>query len=107
MTLGTFIWVIIGKRIGLRERQLIMVDQNQSQLSGLVKLMRQILLIILLIELIGTIILGTHFLDYFSTWQEAYKQGLFATYIHLLGVTKMLRYLDVNYMRMILGSLSL
>jgi len=79
MTLGTFIWVIIGKRIGLRERQLIMVDQNQSQLSGLVKLMRQILLIILLIELIGTIILGTHFLDYFPTWQEAFKQGLFAS----------------------------
>jgi potassium uptake TrkH family protein len=79
MTLGTFIWVIIGKRIGLRERQLIMVDQNQSNLSGLVKLMRQILLIILLIELLGTIILGTHFLTYFPTWQEAYKQGLFAS----------------------------
>jgi len=79
MTLGTFIWVVIGKRIGLKERQLIMTDQNQSQLAGVVKLMRHILVIILVIEFIGTIILGTHFLSYFPTWQEAYYQGLFAS----------------------------
>lgn len=79
MTLGTFIWIVLGKRIGLKERQLIMTDQNQSQLAGVVKLMRQILLIILLIEFIGTIILGTHYLNYFPTWQEAYFQGLFAS----------------------------
>ncbi|MCP3765047.1 TrkH family potassium uptake protein [Domibacillus sp. A3M-37] len=78
MTLGTFIWMLARKRIGLKERQLIMTDQNQSQLSGLVNLMRQILAIILLIELIGTLILGTYFLNYFPTWQEAYFQGLFA-----------------------------
>ena len=29
MSLGTFIWLISGKKIGLRERQLIMVDHNQ------------------------------------------------------------------------------
>lgn len=79
MTLGTFIWVIIGKRIGLKERQLIMTDQNQSQFSGLVQLMRHILAIILVIELIGTLILGIHYLSYFPTWQEAFFQGLFAS----------------------------
>ncbi len=40
--------------------------------------MKQILGIIVLIEFIGTIILGTYFLNYFETWQEAYLQGLFA-----------------------------
>nr|WP_285842647.1 TrkH family potassium uptake protein [Metabacillus litoralis] len=79
MTLGTFVWLVLGKKIGLKERQLIMTDQNQSHLSGLVKLMRQILVIILIIEAIGTIILGTYFLSYFPTWQEAYLQGLFAS----------------------------
>lgn len=78
MTLGTFIWMLARKKIGLKERQLIMTDQNQSQLSGLVNLMRQILTIILLIELIGALILGTYFLNYFPSWQEAYYQGLFA-----------------------------
>ncbi|MEN2768899.1 TrkH family potassium uptake protein [Ornithinibacillus xuwenensis] len=79
MTLGTFFWLVLGKKIGLKERRLISTDQNQSHLSGLVKLMKQILIIILCIELVGTIILGTYFLQYFPTWQEAYLQGLFAS----------------------------
>ncbi|MGG0719928.1 TrkH family potassium uptake protein [Robertmurraya massiliosenegalensis] len=79
MTLGTFVWILLGKKIGLKERQLIMTDQNQSHLSGLVKLMRQILVIIILIELVGATILGTYFLKFYPTWQEAYLQGLFAS----------------------------
>jgi len=79
MALGTFIWIVIGKKIGLKERQLIMTDQNRSTLSGLVQLMRQILLLIIIIEILGALILGTYFLKYFPTWQEAYYQGLFAS----------------------------
>lgn len=79
MTLGTLIWMVLGKKIGLKERQLIMTDQNQIAFSGLVRLMRQILVIILTIELFGTIILGVYFLNYFPTWQEAFLQGLFAS----------------------------
>ncbi|WP_078544384.1 TrkH family potassium uptake protein [Litchfieldia alkalitelluris] len=79
MTLGTFFWLLIGKKIGLKERRLIMTDQNQSNLSGLVSLMKQILLIIIIIELIGAAVLGTYFMKYYSTWQEAYLQGLFAS----------------------------
>ncbi|HZH61404.1 MAG TPA: TrkH family potassium uptake protein, partial [Metabacillus sp.] len=75
----TFIWIVIGKKIGLKERQLIMTDQNRSTLSGLVQLMRQILLLIIIIEILGALILGTYFLKYFPTWQEAYYQGLFAS----------------------------
>ncbi|ANU13321.1 Potassium uptake protein, integral membrane component, KtrB [Planococcus halocryophilus Or1] len=77
MTLGTFIWIIFRRRIGLRERQLIQIDQNQTSMSGLVKLMLKILKTILLIELIGTIVLSTYFLQYFDTWQEALLQGYF------------------------------
>lgn len=79
MTLGTFIWILFGKRIGLRERQLIQIDQNRTALAGLVKLMVRILKTILLIELIGTVILSTYFLSYFDTWQEAWLQGFFAS----------------------------
>lgn len=74
MTLSTFIWIIFRRKIGLRERQLIQIDQNQSSLAGLVKLMLKILKTILLIELVGTIILSTYFLNYFETWQEALLQ---------------------------------
>lgn len=79
MTLGTFVWMLMRRKIGLKERQLIMTDQNQTNLSGLVQLMRQILWIIILIELVGAFTLGTYFLTYFPTWQEAYLQGLFAS----------------------------
>ncbi|WP_223881733.1 potassium transporter TrkG [Niallia endozanthoxylica] len=79
MTLGTFIWLLLGKKIGLMERKLIMTDQNQYNLSGLVILMRQILLIMIVIEVIGTLILGFYFLKYFPTWEEAFLQGFFAS----------------------------
>ncbi|MFB4168995.1 TrkH family potassium uptake protein [Virgibacillus sp. JSM 102003] len=77
MTLGTFIWIILGKKVGLRGRQLIKIDQNRNTFSGLVKLMISIFKIILIIELFGTIVLSTYFLSYFDTWQEALLQGFF------------------------------
>ncbi|WLR43110.1 TrkH family potassium uptake protein [Bacillus carboniphilus] len=76
MTLGTFIWMIMGKKIGLKERNLIKTDHNQSNLSGLVNLIKQVLQLIIAIEIIGTIILGTYYLNYYP-WQEAYLQGFF------------------------------
>ncbi|MBM7691111.1 Trk-type K+ transport system membrane component [Peribacillus deserti] len=77
MSLGTFFWLILGRKIGLKERQLIMTDQNQTKLSGLVKLLIQIVQIILFIEIAGAIILGLYFLNYFPDWKEAFLHGLF------------------------------
>jgi Trk-type K+ transport system membrane component len=79
MALGTFFWLILGKKIGLRERRLILTDLNQMGLAGLVKMLKEILFLIILIELFGALLLGTHFLDYYPTWQEAYLNGLFAS----------------------------
>lgn len=79
MTLGTFIYLVIGKRIGLRERKLIMTDQNQSNLAGLVKLMKEILILVVSIEAIGAVILSIYYISYFPTWPEAIMQGVFAS----------------------------
>jgi len=79
MTLSTFIWVIFRRKISFRDRQLIMTDQNRDTFSGLVKLMLQILKLFLIIEAIGTILLGVYFLNYFPTWQEAFLQGFFGS----------------------------
>ncbi|MCU9612301.1 TrkH family potassium uptake protein [Caldibacillus lycopersici] len=79
MALGTFFWILVRKKIGLKERRLIMADQNQISLSGLVQLLRQLLLIIFVIELVGALILGTYYLHYFSNWKEAYLNGLFSS----------------------------
>jgi Trk-type K+ transport system membrane component len=79
MSLSTFIWVMIGKRVGLRERQLIMIDQNQSKLSGLVHLAKRIFIIFISFEVFGGVILGIRFLDYFEQPITAFKHGLFAS----------------------------
>lgn len=79
MTLGTFVWMLFRRKIGLRERQLIMTDQNRGEMAGLVLIMKQILIMILAIEAIGALILSIHFLQYFPTWQEAVIQGFFAS----------------------------
>ncbi|MEN1967056.1 TrkH family potassium uptake protein [Lentibacillus sp. N15] len=79
MAIGTFIWLLLGKKIGLKERRLIMTDQNQTTFEGMVRLVKQILLVILTIEFIGFAILGTYFLQYFPTAGEAYLNGLFGS----------------------------
>lgn len=79
MTMGTALWILLGKKIGMRERQLIMTDQNQSTLAGLVNLMRQILGLIIIIEFIGMVLLTFLFLDHYSTWKEALYHGFFAS----------------------------
>ena len=79
MSIGTFIWLLLGKKIGLKERRLIMTDQNQSSFEGMVRLIKQIVYVLLTIELIGFIVLGTYFLQYYPTAGEAYLNGFFGT----------------------------
>ncbi|QAS51229.1 TrkH family potassium uptake protein [Halobacillus litoralis] len=76
MTLGTLIWLVLGKKIGLKERRLIMTDQNQTSFQGMVRLVKEIVIVVLIIELIGFLILGTYYLQYFDPG-EAYLQGFF------------------------------
>lgn len=79
MSIGTFIWLIAGKKIGLRERQLIMIDHNQPNLSGVVKLIREIVKILLLIQLVGATILTLYYLRFFDDPKYALLNGIFST----------------------------
>ncbi|WP_096270059.1 TrkH family potassium uptake protein [Paucisalibacillus globulus] len=79
MAIGTFIWLLIGKKIGLKERQLIMTDQNQTNFEGMVRLIKQIFIVLLTVEIISFLILGTYFLKYFESPSEAFFHGFFGT----------------------------
>src|SRR5699024_7836190 len=46
MAIGTFFWLLLGKKIGLKERRLIMTDQNQTTFEGMVRLIKQIILVL-------------------------------------------------------------
>ncbi|WML40235.1 potassium transporter TrkG [Neobacillus sp. OS1-2] len=79
MSLSTFLWIMLGKKVGLKERQLIMIDQNQSNLAGLVQLAKRIFIIFISFELIGGLILGFWFKGYYSSTLTAFKHGFFAS----------------------------
>ncbi|HEX2954372.1 MAG TPA: TrkH family potassium uptake protein [Bacillota bacterium] len=72
MTMSTIIAVLLGKKIGLRERLLIQESLNQSSLSGMVKLVRQVILVTLTLEGIGGILLSIRLAHYLPLGQAVY-----------------------------------
>ena len=61
MTLSTALALLIGKRIGLKERVLLQEAYNQLDLSGLVQLVRKILWVTLALESCGALLLYFRF----------------------------------------------
>ncbi|MGC5324713.1 TrkH family potassium uptake protein [Brevibacillus sp. SYSU BS000544] len=79
MTMGTFLWMMLGWQIGLEQRKWIATDHNRPTLAGLVELMRNILMLTLFIEMIGTLLLGSYLLwaGYHEEWNTAFYHGYF------------------------------
>ncbi|MCO4096675.1 TrkH family potassium uptake protein [Macrococcoides canis] len=78
MAMGTLLWVILGKKIGMRERQLIMVDHNQNKMSGVVTLILEIVKTMLAIELFGALLLAFYFYKDMDSVTTALFHGMFA-----------------------------
>lgn len=66
MTFTTMMFVILGRRISLRDRLLIAEQFNQNQLSGAIKLVLSIAGLTGLIELIGAIFLSFRFIPLYG-----------------------------------------
>lgn len=79
MAVSTLIWLFIGRKIGLTERRLIMADQNQTTFAGMVDLVKQIIYVVLIVELVAVLILGTYYLHYYSSAGDAYFHAFFST----------------------------
>ncbi len=76
MTLATTFFLLLGKKIGLKERLVIQEALNQNKISGVVRLTRNIIFGTLVIEGIGALILMFRFLpDY--TFIESLGLGIF------------------------------
>lgn len=71
-------WLIARKKIGFRERSMIMTDQNQFSRRGMVRFVRNVLIMVFIIEAVGFIIISHYlfFRGYFP-YGEALFQGLF------------------------------
>lgn len=66
MSIGAIIAFVFGKRINLRERLLLQESLNQSQLSGVVRLIKSVLKLTFFIEFVGAVLLSIVFIPQFG-----------------------------------------
>jgi len=78
MTMATFIFLVLGKKITLRDRLIMQEALNHLTLSGLVKLTRYILVVALVLEACGAMVFFIRFTKYFDIGTSLYY-GLFHT----------------------------
>ena len=66
MTITTFVFILVGKRITLSERMIIKEALNEFDLSGLVKMILKVLIVTFSMELLGALIFATRFVPEFG-----------------------------------------
>lgn len=76
MTMSTLWAIILGKKIGLKERILLQESFNQISLAGLVRLIRNVILVTLAFEVTGGILLTLRFIQQFP-FDRAVAFGFF------------------------------
>jgi trk system potassium uptake protein TrkH len=72
MTITTLIFILMGKRITLRERLVIQESLSQFNLQGLVKMTKKVIKMTLIIESIGAVLLTIGFCFKVSFWKALY-----------------------------------
>lgn len=77
MTMATLFALILGKRITLKERLVIQEELNHFTLSGVVKLIKYIIIATLIIEGIGAVFLAMRFIP-----QYGYSKGIAFSVFH-------------------------
>lgn len=70
MTIAILFSMVLGKRIGLRERSFLMEAVNSMQISGVVRLVKHILIGTLILEVFGALILGARFYGQLGVWES-------------------------------------
>ena len=66
MTIMSFVFILVGKRITLSERMVIKEALNEFNLSGLVKMILKILTVTFTMELLGAAVFATRFVPMFG-----------------------------------------
>lgn len=72
MTFGVLFFILLGKRIGLKQRMLIQESVNNVSLQGVVKLALSVLVISFVIETVAVVILSFRFVPVMGFWEGVY-----------------------------------
>ena len=73
MTMATLILMLMGRRVGLRERLVLQEALNEFSLQGLVALIRKIIFLTFSFELIGVMLFSIKFIPEFGLAEGLYK----------------------------------
>lgn len=77
MAVGTLLWILLGRRIGVRERRQIIADNAQYKMSGAVKLVLDIITLLIAVEIAGAIIYISYFYMQSGDFSYALLHGSF------------------------------
>lgn len=76
MTLATMIFIVLGKKISLKERLVIQEALNQYSLAGLVRFSKYIVILTFIIEGLGALLLSFKFIPEFG-WSTGIAYSIF------------------------------
>lgn len=77
MTIATFFFIIVNKRIGLRNRELLSESISTLELGGILKLAKRIIAVTAAAEITGAVLLALRFCPQFGL-----KRGIFMSVFH-------------------------
>ncbi len=80
MTMATLILMLMGRRVGLRERLVLQEALNEFSLQGLVALIRKILFLTFSFELVGVMLFSIKFIPEFG-----FADGLYRSIFHSIS----------------------
>lgn len=80
MTMTTSLAIIMGKKIGLRNRMIMQEALNQFSLSGVIRLTKYVIMITFFVEMLGALLLSIRFIPDFGL-----KNGIYYSIFHAVS----------------------
>ena len=80
MTFAVLIFMVLGRKIGMKHRLLVQQATNQTSIGGVVKLVKNILFFSLVVEMIGFIILAARWVP-----EMGWQAGAYASFFHSIS----------------------
>lgn len=80
MSLATFFWLLLGRKIGLKERLVMQESISEHNLSGIVRVLKKILIITFIIEGFGAAALAFAFIPAFGV-----REGIVKSVFHSIS----------------------
>lgn len=80
MSFAILVFIMLGKKIGFKERILVQQALNQNSIGGVIKLVKNLFIISFLVELIAMIFLSIRWVPEYGFWK-----GIYLSFFHAIS----------------------